>query len=86
MKKKAKKDKKSQELDDYTVANMNVEGFKWYKSPHEKKRKGDFTELNLTRKEKRAMIKAAFINWMPTLISILIGFTIAALLCYWWLS
>ena len=65
MKKDRKKKKDIDEYADLTVANMNVEGMPWYKSPESKKRAGDMNSLNLSRAERRAMIKGAFAAMLP---------------------
>ena len=51
--------------DDRTVAEMNVEGMPWYKSPEEQKRQKELDELNLSKGEKRAILKGAYAALMP---------------------
>ena len=65
--KKEKEEKKNgvDEYADFTVADMNVEGMPWYKSPESKKRAGDMNSLKLSRSERRAMIKGAYSALMP---------------------
>ena len=41
--------------------------------------------LNLTRKERRALIKAAFAHYAPIFFGVIVCFTLAALLIYFWL-
>ena len=41
--------------------------------------------INLTRKEKRALIKAAFAHYAPIFFGVLVCFTLTALLIYFWL-
>lgn len=42
--------------------------------------------VGLSRKEKRAAIKAAFETYLPVLIGVLACFSVAAVLMYFWLS
>ena len=42
--------------------------------------------INLTRKEKRALIRAAFARYAPIFFGVLVCFTLAALLIYFWLK
>ncbi len=42
--------------------------------------------VGLSRKEKRAAIKAAFETYLPILIGVLACFSVAAVLMYFWLS
>ena len=43
-------------------------------------------DLNLTKKEMRALRRAAFANYLPPLICSICGFTIAMLVIWLWLS
>ena len=73
---KKDREKKKKDIDeyaDYTVANMNVEGMPWYKSPESKKRAKEINSLNLSKSERRAMIKGAFAAMLP---AFLIGLAI----------
>ena len=74
--KTSKKKKKTVYVDDgHTVYDMSgVSG---------KKKKED--DLGLSRKERRAVIKAAFATYLPILVGVLACFTLAALLMYFWL-
>lgn len=73
------KKKKVKYIDDgHTIYNMNVEGMRGYKKP-----KGD--EVYLDKKEKRMLVWAAFKAYTPKLLIILVGFTLAILLIYFWL-
>ena len=85
----AKKDKKNEQEDKYdnvTFANMNVEGFRWHKDEQEQKRLTEYEQIGLTKKEKRAIIKAAFINMLPTFLCAICGFAATMLLIYLWLT
>ncbi|MDE5548386.1 MAG: hypothetical protein K2J30_05280 [Clostridia bacterium] len=42
-------------------------------------------KVGLTRKERRAVIKAAFATYAPIFIGVLLCFTVAALLIFLWL-
>ena len=75
------KKKKEKFIDDgYTVANMNVEGLPWFMSEKHVKAKKKLVDLNLSRKERRAMMRGAFLAYMPVFLIILTGFVGAYLL------
>ena len=78
------KRKKKEYADDdgRTVANMNVEGFKWYVSDKEKKNREGMRGLNLTKKESRAIMKGAFLAYLTAFLMIIIGFSVAFLIIY----
>ena len=76
-----KKEKEKYVDDGHTIYNMDVEGFKW----HEKKVKNK-QNLSLTRKERRALIFAALISYLPKFLFVLIGFGLAGILIYFWLK
>ena len=79
----AKKKKKKDDLDmETTIANMNVEGFRWY-DPN-KKNKIRQTE-KLTRKEYWAMVRGAFAAMWPMFVCIFIGGALVWLFAYLWL-
>ena len=42
--------------------------------------------VNLTKKERRALIKAAFARYAPIFFGVIVCFTLAALLLYFWLK
>lgn len=76
-----KKEKKEKYIDDgHTIYNMDIEGFKW----HDRKVKNG-QNLNLTRKERRALIFAAWLSYLPKFIFVIVGFSLAAILIYFWL-
>ncbi len=78
----SKEKKKRKYVDDgHTIYNMDVDGFKW----HDKKKKNK-DHLDLNKKERFAMLKAAFAVYLPKLLIILLGFTLAIILLYFWLS
>lgn len=76
------------EFRDVTVADMNVEGMRWYKNPEEKKRAEEIDSLKLSKSERRAMIKGAYAGLMPAfLIGLLVfcaAFGLLMLLFYFW--
>ena len=80
---KEKKPKKAKKKiiyvdDGRTVYNMDgVGGAKHYEKDE---------DAGLSKKEKRAAIKAAFLTYLPTFIIILLGVSIAAVLLYLWLK
>lgn len=75
------KKKKEEFVDDgHTIYNMNVDGFKWHDKNRDKK-----NQVYLNRKEKWAMIRAAFSAYFPKLLIVLAGFGLAILLLYFWL-
>ena len=43
-------------------------------------------EIKLTRSERRALIKAAFARYAPIFFGVIVCFTLAALLIYFWLK
>ncbi len=74
------KEKKEKFIDDnHTIYNMDVDGM-----PKRNSLKGN--ELGLTRKERRALIRAAYLHFIPILIGIIICFIIAMLLIRLWLK
>lgn len=40
----------------------------------------------LTKKERWALIRAAFSHYLPPVLIVLVSFTLVMLLLYWWLS
>lgn len=73
--------KKEKYVDDgHTIYNMNVEGMRGYQKKVENK-----NNIYINKNEKHAMIKAAFLAYLPKVLIMLICFGIAALLLYLWL-
>lgn len=71
---------KYKEDDGHTIYNMNVDGMKGYVDKSQ-------TENFYTKKEKFAMIKAAYKVYFFPLLIIIIGFAIALILIYFlWLK
>ncbi len=82
-----KKKKKVYDDDDgRTVANMNVEGMRGYdpKKEEEKEKRRKIKELKVSRKERRAMIIGAYLAYLPMFLTVLLSFTIVALLLWLW--
>lgn len=85
--KKRKKTDSLDEYSDFTVANMNVEGMPGYISPEEKQRRNEINGLNISRAERRAMIKGAYRAMLP---AFLIGLGVMCasfglIMLYFWL-
>ena len=73
-----------QELDmETTVADMNVEGFRWY-DPSRKKGKRE--AVSLTKKEQRALLHGAIRALFPMIACILISALLMILFAYVWLK
>ncbi len=81
------KKKKYDDDDGRTVANMNVEGMRWYDPAKEEKaeKKRKVKELKVSRKERRAMIWGAYLAYLPMFLCILLSFTIVMLLLWLWM-
>ena len=74
-----KKINKQKYIDDgHTIYNMDVDGM-----PHRRVQSKD--SINTTKKEKRAMIKAALLHYLPILGGVILCFLAAMLLIFWWL-
>lgn len=85
MNRKEKKQKKKAELDTQTtVANMNVEGFKWYDPSLKEGEKKPTPKL--TKQEQRALIKGAYKAMLPMLLCIAVGCLLMFFLAYLWLK
>ncbi|MBR2330712.1 MAG: hypothetical protein IKA40_05640 [Clostridia bacterium] len=83
MAKNEKKEKKNEEIDtETTIADMNVEGFRWY-DPHRKKKQK--TVSDVSKKEYRAMVRGAFAAMLPMICCIIGGALLVFLLMYLWL-
>lgn len=77
MKNKKKKSDELEEYKDVTVADMNVDGMPWYKTEEEKKQSDEMNGLNITKGERRAMIKGAFRAMLPAFLIGLAVFCVA---------
>lgn len=83
----SKKDKQqNQPLDEETTfADMNVDGFRWY-NPSKKSDDASKEPVHLTRKERRAIMKAGFVAVLPVVGIVAVAFTIVFLLAKLWLG
>ena len=79
MEKKKRKSKPEYVDDGHTIYSM--EQFVGPENYNKKEK-----NVGLSRKEKRAAIKAAFETYLPILIGVLACFSVAAVLMYFWLS
>ncbi len=80
----AKKEKKRDTLDtETTIADMNVEGFRWYNPSLKKGKKKAAADLN--KKEQRALIRGAYRAMLPMIICIGVGFLAMMFLAWLWL-
>lgn len=82
---KKKKEKIKYIDDERTIADMNVEGFRWYVSNKVKAKKAEINELKLTKRERFAMMKAALLAIIPLVMLLLFGFFIIAFVIFIWL-
>lgn len=80
--------KKAIEGDDgRTIAEMNVEGMPWYRSPEEIEKHKKASKLRLSFKERLALIWAAYGAYLPRVLIFVLSYTIVALILYFfWLS
>lgn len=76
-KKNKKKQNDLEEYRDVTVADMNVEGMRWYKSEEELENAEKMRSLKPTKSERRAMIKGAYAALLPAFLIGLLVFCAA---------
>lgn len=69
----SKKEKKKEQFidDDITIANMNVEGMPWYRPEKEKAKHKELSGLNISKKERRAMVLGALSAYLPIFLIVL---------------
>lgn len=65
MKNKKQTGKQDDELDNVTIADMNVDGMPWYQSPEERKKRSELREVSMTKEERRAAVKGAYAAFLP---------------------
>ena len=65
--------------DGHTIYNMDVDGM-----PNKRPKNNE--GLGLTRRERRAVIKAALLHFLPILFGIIVCFTLVMILLYFWLK
>ena len=76
------KKKEYRDDDGRTIANMNVEGFRWYNPQVEKKEQPVF----LSKSDRRAVFFAGLKSFLLPAVCVLAGGIVAFLLCYFlWL-
>ena len=76
--KRNKKDKTKEYIDDgQTFYNMDVDGL-----PKRETKQN----LNLNRKERNAVIKAALVTYLPMYLAVVACFAVAVILLYLWLK
>ncbi len=68
--------------DGRTIAEMNIDGMPWYRPDRGKKVK---EEAKPTGKERRAMYRAGYLAYLPSLLASLAGLGLAVLLVWLWL-
>ncbi len=79
------KKRKHDDLDTETsFADMNIDGFRWYDPSKKNVKKAD--KVQLTRKEKRAIMKAAILSMLPVIGIVTIAFAIIYLLASLWIA
>ena len=77
-----KKRKEYKDEDGRTIANMNVDGFRWYESPEKKERRAHVAK-KVGKAEKRSM----FVSLAIPLICLAVGGILAYLFCFYvWLG
>lgn len=74
----SKKIKKEYVDDGHTIYNMDVDGM-----PHRIKQSDN---IGLTKKERKAMIKAAFAHYIPIFLGVIICFLLTMFIIYLWLN
>ena len=80
-----KKKKTYDDDDGRTVADMNVEGFRWYESD-DKKRKREAAK-KMSKAERKALMLSSYKRIALPLICIIVGIVLAYLFCYYvWLG
>lgn len=85
-KEKTKKKKVKYIDDGRTIANMNVEGMKWYVPEKHRRAKSQLADLKITKSERRAMIKGALLAILPIVFAYIGIFFVIFLIIYFWLS
>lgn len=82
----AKRKKQKPELDmETTIADMNVEGFKWYNPNKKSSQSSNQEPIKLTPKERRAIMKGAFKALAPFIVIVILAFVLVFALAYLWL-
>lgn len=83
----AKKQKKYDDLDtETTFVDMNVEGFKWYDPNLKKNGEKKKQRHKVSRKEYWAMVRAAFVAYLPVFLIVTAVFGIVACIAWLWVG
>lgn len=83
----AKEKKEKVELDtETTIADMNIEGFKWYNPSQKKRQSSEQEQFKLTKKERRAVMIGALRALLPVIAVVLLVFVLVFALAYVWLN
>lgn len=81
--------KKYDDLDtETTIADMNIDGFKWY-NPSAKKEGNDGKNqqpIQLSKREKRAMMKGALLAVLPVVCCVILAVLAVFGLAYLWIG
>lgn len=72
--------------DGRAVADMNVEGFRWFIPARNKRHRKELAELNITKAERRAMIRGALLAVLPVAFAFIGMFASILLIIHFWLS
>lgn len=72
--------------DGRTVADMNVEGMPWYRSKKARKNGKEVSQLDLSRKERRAVVWAGVKAVLPAAICAVAGMTAAIIIVALWVG
>lgn len=82
---KEQKPRKQDDLDmETTFADMNVPGMPWYDRGRKKRKEGE--DLQVTRKEKRAMLRAGFLALIPYILGVAGMFLLLFVVMSLWLK
>lgn len=80
---KKQKKKKPEFVDDgRTIASMDFEEISGYRSPEQRKRHKDLVEVNMTKKERRALYRGVLTQLMPAFLCFLLCFVAVLVVFY----
>ncbi|MDD3122584.1 MAG: hypothetical protein PHC62_03590 [Candidatus Izemoplasmatales bacterium] len=80
---KKKQDRQNEnDYNDVTIADMNVEGMPWHQSEKTVSKKRSLIALELTKQERKAMIRGAFKAYLPMFLIIIGCFVFVYLAFY----
>lgn len=72
--------------DGRTVADMNVEGFRWYTPRKNKQFRKELSGLQISKGERQAMMKGALQAIFPIVFTFIGIFLVIFLILYFWLT